>query len=200
MKRLAFLPLLSLMSHLAAAPENTSGRDPVPDLLKSAFQKYTKHDLSGASADLAQAQKIIDERRGAFGLKQLPNIQGWTADKPERQEGALFGTGTALKRTYKKGADEIEAMILMDSPLVQQLAPLLANPQIAQGAGFEAKKVDGHDALVKAGKDKSELNIWLGEGMLFKLTGSGGISESQLTSFARQFDFKALLLLKKEMK
>ncbi len=41
MKRLAPILSLCLISHLAAAPENASGKDPVPDLLKSAFQKYT---------------------------------------------------------------------------------------------------------------------------------------------------------------
>lgn len=91
--------------------------------MKSAFTKYTKNDLGGASADLASAQKLIDERRGAFGLRQFPDIAGWSATTAERKDGAILGAGATLKRLYINGGKTVTAELMIDSPLIQQLAP-----------------------------------------------------------------------------
>lgn len=61
------------------------------------------------------------------------------------------------------------------------------------------RRIEGKEALIKVGKEGGELNLWLGTGMLFKLASSPGISENELVTFSKNFDFKAMELLRKEL-
>lgn len=190
--------IASFLLGLVTAPAQTTGpKDKVPDLLKSAFLKYSKNDLNGAGEDLDAAKALIDERRGNFGLRQLPDIKDWHAAKAEKGAG-LLGTGTTLRRVYSNNGRTIIAEILMDSPIVQQLAPLLTAPEIATAAGFETRRINGKEALIKAG-DPFELNLWIGDGILFKLSGTPKMKENELVAFAKNFDFKAIEKLRKDV-
>ena len=180
-----------------ASAQTPAPKDRAPDLFKSAFQKYSKNDLNGASEDLAAIQAIIDDRRGNFGLRQLPDIKDWQSKKAEKGAG-LLGSGSTLRRVYTSRGKTVTAEIIMDSPIIQQLAPLLTTPEIAAGAGFETRRITGKEALIKAG-DPIELNLWIGAGILFKLTGTPNMKENEIVAFAKHFDFDAIEKLKKDV-
>ncbi len=211
MKSSKFRPLLKISLLLASAYAvpgfaqqravgGGSPNDPVIQLLKTAHTSYTKKDYAAASADLGKAQKLIDELRSNLGGVLLVDIAGWEGSKPEKVDATAAGNGRVLKRTYLSSGKQVGAEIIMDSPLVEKLAPLLTNEFVAKGAGFSKERIDGREALVKTSpKDKSsELNVWLGNGVLFKLTGNAEVPPAELAALARKFDLKAMDGLKKE--
>jgi hypothetical protein len=196
--------LLCFLSATALAqlpPKTTEIKDSITDLMRSAMQKYQKADLNGTAEDLEAARKLVDARRGDRAAFLLPAVNGWTSLKAEKQDAGILGGTSAWRRSYEgkdKDKDKsIKAELILDSPLVAQLTPLLTNPTIAQGAGFEIRKVDGRDALIKKIGEGYELNIWIGSGILFKLT-SPSIKENEMVVFAKNFDFKEMAKLKKE--
>jgi hypothetical protein len=200
--KLALVALGSLLgTSIAVAqlpPKESHYKDPVTDLLRSAMQKYLKGDLSGTSTDLEQAKKLVDERRADKAVTLFPTVEGWTSRKVEKQDDGLFGGGAQLQRTYDnnvKKEQRIKAEITMDSPLLKQLEPLLTNPIISKASGYETKKVQGKDALLKKTGEGAELQVWVGSGVLFKLTGSD-MPENDLVTFAKNFDFDEIEKLK----
>jgi hypothetical protein len=175
-------------------------KDPVTDLLRSAMQKYLKGDLSGTSTDLEQAKKLVDERRADKAVTLFPTVEGWTSRKVEKQGEGLFGGGAQLQRTYDnnvKKEQRIKAEITMDSPLLKQLEPLLTNPIVSKASGYDSRKIQGKDALLKKTGDGAELQVWIGNGIVFKLTGSE-TAEDDLAAFAKNFDFDEIEKLKAE--
>ena len=196
-RQLTFSALALLLMVSPANAQTPAPKDRAPDLFKSAFQKYSKNDLNGASEDLAAIQAIIDDRRGNFGLRQLPDIKDWQAKKAEKGAG-LLGSGSTLRRVYTSKGKTVTAEIIMDSPIIQQLAPLLTNPAFASAGGFEVRRITGKEALIKPG-DPIELNLWIGAGILFKLTGTPAMKENEIVAFAKHFDFDAIEKLKKDV-
>ncbi|MBP7951062.1 MAG: hypothetical protein KA004_15525 [Verrucomicrobiales bacterium] len=194
----AILAVSLCLGYAASAVAQTGPAKPdkVKDLMKSAYQKYDKGDLNGASTDLEEARKLVDGRRQDYAAKLFPDIASWTATKAEKENAALVG-GTRLYRKYESGEKTILAEIIIDSPMVQQLAPLLNDQNIAKLAGYETRRIEGMEALIKPSGEKLELNVWIGSGILFKLTGEH-TKENELVVFAKKFDFKAMGKLKKE--
>ena len=183
---------------LAQLPPKTSEiKDPVTDLIRSAMAKYQKADLNGTSEDLEAARKLVDSRRGDKAAALLPNVTGWNSLKAEKQDAGILGGSSAWRRTYENKEKTVKAELILDSPLLQQLSPLLTNPAIAEGAGFEIRRVEGRDALVKKVGEGAELNVWVGSGILFKLTGSK-MKDNELVIFAKNFDLREMEKLKKE--
>lgn len=195
---LSLLACLLAQPAMAQLPPKTSEiKDPVTDLIRSAMAKYQKADLNGTSEDLEAARKLVDARRGDKASALLPNVTGWTSLKAEKQDAGILGGSSAWRRTYENKEKTVKAELILDSPLLQQLTPLLTNPAIAEAAGFEIRRVEGKDALVKKVGDGTELNVWVGSGILFKLTGSK-MKENELVIFAKNFDLRELEKLKKE--
>lgn len=178
-------------------PKATELKDAVTDLMRSAMQKYQKADLNGTAEDLEAARKLVDARRGDRAAFLLPAVNGWTSLKAEKQDAGILGGTSAWRRSYENKDKSIKAELILDSPMVAQLTPLLTNPTIAQGAGFEIRRVDGKEALVKKTGEGGELNVWIGSGILFKLT-SPNLKENEMVIFAKNFDFKEMAKLKKE--
>jgi hypothetical protein len=145
-----------------------------------------------------KVKKAIDDKRASAAFKFLPDVSGWTGEASEKKDLSIMGGGASLQRNYSSKEKSILAQIIMDSPVIAQLAPLLSNASIAQGAGFEIRRIDGKDALVKSSGTGSELNVWLGSGMLFKLEGKG-VKDNEIVTFAKNFDIRSMEGLRKEM-
>jgi hypothetical protein len=202
---------LTLATHLASLvlagfavaqlpPKNGEIKDPVTDLLRSAMQKYQKADLNGTSEDLEAARKLVDARRGDRASTLLPTVPGWTGTKAEKQDSGILGGSSAWRRSYEnkdKPEKTVKAELVLDSPLLGQLTPLLTNPAIAKATGFEIRRVEGRDALIKPIGDGMELNVWIGSGILFKLT-AAHMKENEVVVFTKNFDLKEMEKLKKD--
>ncbi len=193
-----------LLALLGSAPIAFAQLPPLPqpakpdkagELMKSAYLKYQKKDLNGASADLDEAKKIIDSKRQEQAGKLFPEVEGWTSTQLRQEEVPLVG-GTRLHRTYSTKGKDVVAEVIMDSPLVEKLGALFANPEIAQASGQSVRRMDGFDALIKDDNNKIELTVWLGSGMLFKLS-SDKARENEIVSLAKKFDLREIAKLKR---
>jgi hypothetical protein len=202
MRRSAFL-CLALLVGIARGqkPSATLAPDPKKDpvllLLRSAHEKYTKRDTTGATADVAEALKLLEAQKAATAGILLPELEGWTATAVEKSD--LGGLGKVTKRSYVNVKDgrQVEAELTIDSPAVEKLSPLLSNDLVAQGAGFKKARVDGMNGLTKENDKGTELNLWFGGASLFKLTskGANAVKASDLETLARKFDLKGMAAL-----
>lgn len=162
--------------------------DPVSDLIREAYEAYHRKDLGQAAGGLREALRLLEAQAPEPAV--FPDIPGWEVEKSEKSEAPGVG-GSLLERRYRSEERSLRAHVVIDSPLVSRLAPLLASAQLARFAGYEVREISGREALIKGDKSRRELNLCLANGVLLRLEGKK-VSEKQLLAAAERFDLAAL--------
>src|SRR5205085_5393372 len=110
---------------------------------------YESGDLGTAKQSLDLASQLIGQKNAeALGALLPKALAGWKAEDVQTSAigSTVFGASVA-SRSYRNAKDEnVDVQITGDSAMVAQLAPLLANPQLA-GAMGKIVRIAGQPAI-----------------------------------------------------
>lgn len=144
--RILYLAAL-LATALTSCPANAA--DDVLDAIDRGRKAYQSGDLGTAKQSIDLASQLIGQKNAeAFGALLPKPLAGWKAEDVQTTAvgSTVFGASVA-SRTYRNAKDEnVEVQITGDSAAVAQLAPLLANPQLA-GAMGKIVRIGGQSAI-----------------------------------------------------
>jgi hypothetical protein len=168
--------------------------DDISDTLEEALASYKKGDVTGAKEDVIYVLELLKQKSGNTLKDQLPDaLKGWEAEdaKSETAGAGMLGGGTVLSRTYKKDKSQVIIEIITDSPLVQGLGSMFANPMF--NAGGEIKRINREKATIKYNKkNKSgEITLMVDKRFVVNVRGTK-VSKDELIEYTKAIDFKAL--------
>lgn len=190
--------LALILAGLIAAPGGAAA-DEVMDAIEEGIRAYKAGEYTGAAGQLEYAAQLIRQLKGAQIRDFLPApLPGWKAEEASAEAAgvALFGGGVSAERRYRRGDGVVTARITGDSPLLQGLLMMFANPAFATQGGGRLQTIKGQRALVKMEPDaaKGEVSLIVGQRYLVQITGSG-VSREDLVAYAEGVDFAGLLKL-----
>lgn len=171
---------------LAACFLPVAHADEISDTISEGLKKYEAGEISGAGSSLQYALNLLNEKKAEALLALLPKeLDGWKGNDGESNSLGILGGGVTINREYTKGDKRATLSITMDSPLVQQMAGLLANPAFAGQMGMKIRPVGDEKASYNA--DQGELSLVLNNTILFKVE-ARGCSEEEILGLARGID------------
>lgn len=186
--------VLSVVVCIAWAP--ASGADEVTDTINEALEQYKAGSFNEAAGTLDYAAELIRQRRGQNLKSLLPEpLRGWTSEEATSQAfgTAMFGGMVSAERRYRKGDASITVKIVTDSPLLQSMISVFANPMIAGMGGSELIRLKGQKALIRYSPDerKGEVNVVVANKYLVSVEGQGVVRED-LVSYASAIAYEKL--------
>lgn len=167
-----------------AAP---AAADDVGDAIEDARRAYRAGDVGAAKTALDLASRLLAERSAGGLARFLPAAPaGWTAGEAETDAStaAAFGGGLIAKRRYAGSGRDVTVLVLANSPLIAQVAPLFSSAQLL-GVMGRAIRVRGKTALLAQGK----IQVLLGRTLVI-IEGSG--SEADKRAFLDALDLAAI--------
>jgi hypothetical protein len=167
--------------------------DEIGDTIKEALNAYEKGDITQAKEDLQYALELLKQASGGKLKSFFPEpLEGWKASEIEDQSqgAAMLGGGVFLHRTYKKGDAEVTIEFVSDSPVVQSVGMMLANPMFAGGA---LKRIHREKALIEYRSDekKGKLTIIVNNKVMISIEGEG-VSKEDLIAYAKAIDIEGM--------
>ncbi|MHC1743275.1 MAG: hypothetical protein AB9873_09630 [Syntrophobacteraceae bacterium] len=170
--------------------------DEVTDSINEALQQYKAGDLNDAAGTLDYAAELVRQKRGQELKSLLPEpLRGWTAGEATSQVfgTAMFGGMVSAERRYEKGDGSVTVKIVTDSPLLQSMIAMFANPIIAGMGAGELLRIKGHKALIHYSPDehKGELNVVVSNKYLVSVEGHG-LAREDLVSYASGVAYERL--------
>jgi len=132
----------------------------------------------------------------AFIPQALP---GWTGDEVASQAAgmAIFGAGLSAEgRYHKEEQGDITVRIVTDSPVLQSMMMLVANPAFAISSGGKLEKINGQTAIVKyeAQDKQGDINVVVGGKVLVTVEGSE-VSLDDLMAYAKAVQYDKIAAL-----
>jgi len=180
--------LISLLALSFATAEEK--KDPFEAGIREAWDLYKDGKEEEVSEKLRELLKIMEERGAEKVIEVLPGqIDYWKGGALEREDLAVMGGGISLSRTYATGKRKVEVKVIKDSPLMKQLAPLIANPQLLALGKRETHKISGKTAVMDG---DTKLQMILSDRIYLELNSMGEATEKDLVALARELDLKAL--------
>lgn len=167
--------------------------DDIEDEIGRALESYKAKDYSASisSLDFA-AQQIRQLKAAGIGTAFPEPLPGWTAKSPESSSmgGAMMGGMISNSRKYLKGDASVEIAIVTDSPMIQMVSGLFANPMFG-APGMEVMRIKGEKALLQWSPEepRGELQIILGNNLLITVTGEH-CEKADIIDYANAVDFK----------
>lgn len=170
--------------------------DEVSDAIEEGLKAYKEKDFSGASESLMYATQLIRQQKSKQLQTLLPEApSGWTADpaKDDVSATSIMGGAVTAERRYKKSASNVTVTLTTDSPMLQSMAMMFANPMIAASGGARLTKIKRNTAIVKhkESNQRGEVTLIVDNQVLVSVKGSK-VSEQDLLEFAEAIDYKAL--------
>jgi len=104
--------------------------DPVIEALQSAIEAYEDGDMQYALDEIAEAQRLIGEKKTAGLAEFLPEAPaGWTREVSTEANAALMflGGGVLAEASYEGGGARFTLKLMADNPMVAQLGAMLGN-------------------------------------------------------------------------
>jgi len=128
--------------------------DDVSDGIGKAGELYGQGDLAGALQELGFATATIQSKLAEAYAGTLPDApEGWTAGEVDTQSMAMMGMGQTVSRSYTSpDGNSVTLTLSVDSPLLQSMGMLFANPMMAAQAGYQRARMNGMDAMMKDDK------------------------------------------------
>ena len=187
--------LLALSSlPLAAAEPAKAAVDPFEDGMREAFVAYKKGDDEAVTAKLRTLLKLMEEKGARKVGEVLPEtVEEWRGEALKRDDMASFGGGLAISRTYEKGKQEITVKVVKDSPVVNQLIPMIANEELLRLANRKTHSVSGETAVMEG---EHKLQLVVDKRIYVEFTGDETSGENELLGLARKLDLNALAKMK----
>jgi hypothetical protein len=180
------------------------------DLFASAKAAYGEKKYGKTLADLQLLVGAVSKLRIEQLKPLLPAApEGWKAEDASGESiggGMMFGAGLTLKRDYRKaaaaGAEDsgdsahTSVELMVNSPLVGMIAPMLSNPSMLQGQeGMSVINVKGKKSLLEWHRDSKSgnLKILLGDNTTLLTIQGEGIQKADLSDiFAKAVDVEKL--------
>jgi hypothetical protein len=173
--------------------------DEVMDAIDEGIKAYKAGEYTNAASQLDYAAQLVRQLKGAQIRDFLPKpLAGWTADDAtaEAAGAALFGGGVSTERRYRSGQKAVTAQITGDSPLLQGLMMMFANPAFATQGGGRLQTIKGQKALIKLepAASKGEISLIVGQRYLVQISGTN-VGREDLVAYAEAVDYDGLLKL-----
>ncbi len=170
--------------------------DDIEDSIKEALQYYVDGDYKDAVESLNYASQLIQQKKGKGLESFLPEpLKGWTGQKSTSQAAgaAMFGGGVTAQREYSKGSSSITVQIITDSPLMQGMMMMFANPMFATSDGGKLERIGRQKAIVKFNTDnkQGEIKIVVANRFLVLIEGDD-VTKEALKGYAKAINYKKL--------
>jgi hypothetical protein len=170
--------------------------DDITDSIQEATDAYAKGDNSKAIESLNYAVQLLQQAKAKNLETLLPEpLSGWTAEKAESSAvgAAMFGGGITIERRYSKGDSHINIQIVTDSPMLQGMLALFANPMFATSSGGKLEKVAGQKALstYDAATQSGDYQFAVATKYMVTVKGEKAI-EDDMKAYAEGIDFKKM--------
>ena len=166
------------------------------EAINEALQSYKDGKFSDAMGSLNYASQLIGQKKGGELQTFLPEpLGGWQADEATSQAmgAAMFGGGVSAERRYNKNSSSVTVQIVTDSPLLQGMMMMLANPAMAGADGGRMDKIAGEKAIVHYNPQDKNGKIMLIIANRFLITVEGDeVSLGDLKAYAGKIDYKKL--------
>jgi len=189
MKRFLYTALISLPLLLNPAPAMA---DDVTDQIGEAQKAYEKKDLSTTLMALDAAAALVRQARADALAKLLPGpLQGWTEKESQSSSAgaSMFGGGINAQKRYVKGKEKVEVTLTTDSPLLQTMSMMFANPQMS-GPGARLVVINGQKVIHN--KKKNSYQAMLANKVLLGVEGSRNTPEESVKAYLKAIDFSAI--------
>ncbi len=174
--------------------EPAKNADPFEEGMRQAFASYKKGDSEAVTTKLRELLKLMEEKGAAKVGGLLPDTIGsWKGETIKRDDMGVLGGGIAMTRTYVFGERQITVKVVKDSPLVQQMLPLLLNEELIRITNRKTHRISGEMGIMEG---ENKLQIIVDQRIYLELLGNTGTGESELVSMAGKLDLKAMAKLK----
>jgi len=168
--------------------------DPFEDGMRQAFAAYKKGDNEAVTAKLRELLKLMEEKGAAKLGGLLPDMLGtWKGESIKRDDMGVIGGGVSMARTYVSGEQQITIKVVKDSPLVNQMLPLLLNEDLIRMTNRKTHRISGEMGIMEG---ENKLQIIVDQRIYLELLGNAGVKESDLVALAGKLDLKAMAKLK----
>ncbi len=160
-------------------------------------QLYDEGDYAAALTELDFARQMLREKLAEQYAATFPAPpEGWRAEEARSQSGAMFGGGTMLTRSYRRGDGRgyVEAQILADNPMVQTFAAMMNDPaMIAAEPGAERVRIGRRNAVLTwdASSRSGEMRLLVGRALI-QLEGQDLDDRRILVDLMEGFDLETL--------
>jgi hypothetical protein len=184
--------LLVTISPAAAADE-------VTDSVNEAMQFYKDGKYSEAASGLNYAAQLVQQKKGAAMESILPEpLSGWTAEAATSQAAgaAMFGGGVSVERRYARDSSTVNIQVVTDSPMLQSMMMMMANPMFATSDGGKLETINGQRAIVKmnTGDRSGQIQLVIASRFLVTIQGDE-VSKDDMVDYARAIDYKKMTTL-----
>ena len=173
--------------------------DDVTDSADEALQLYKDGKFSEAVNSLNYASQLIQQKKGASLESVMPAaLSGWTAEEASSQAAgtAMFGGGVTAERRYTKDSSSVKIQIVTDSPVLQAVMMMMANPMFATSDGGKMETIGGQKAIVKMDTENKSGQIQIVVANRFLVTLDGEeVTKDDLTAYAKAIDYTKLAAL-----
>ena len=197
MKTIAFL-VLSTAAALGSV--SAMAADEVTEQIDIAKQAYEAGEYRQAVQELNYATAQIQELLNQQYTKLMPEpLSGWSGEEAQSQSAgmAMMGGGTKVSRRYRKeGSNEtVELQVMADSPLLQAMSMMLANPMMMQSdPSTKMYRLGRHRGMIKhrTNSDDWEISLLLAGRILVQSKGVGLSSKEPAEAYLKAMDLKAV--------
>jgi hypothetical protein len=187
--RTAILTTVSLVIGLYAS---LALADDVTDQIQEGLKAYEKGDLDTAAIALDTAGSLIRQMQAGSLSKVLPEpLSGWTAQEAETSAAgaAMFGGGLQASRSYTNEDEQVTVSIVGDSPMIQAMSMMFANPAF-QGGGSKLVIIDGRKVIQN--KQEHSLQTMVNNNFLVSVEGNERTADESNKAYFQSIDFEAL--------
>ena len=193
--RTLLLTLSTLLALPVALPQERVGpKKPLtfPEAIEQAKKAVDADKPGAAIAALQAAIKDLQKKQRAAILANLPRPEGWQLEDSPEGDGSndaaigILGGHSTVTRHYRNGDKMVTVEVTANSPLMQMMTMLFANPAMIEAEGGELVKYGAHKAVLKKSGDRGqELTLLMHDAHLVKVT-SEGLTGDELLQFFDQ--------------
>lgn len=165
--------------------------DDVTDQVGEALKAYKKKDYSTAAAALDAAATLVRQKRADVIAALLPKpLSGWEADeaKSSHAGAAMFGGGISAERRYRNGDKEVKVSVVTDSPMIQAMSMMFANPQFA-GPDNKLVVISGQKAIYNSEENSYQAMV---AGKVLVSAEGRGADKADVEGYFKAVDFEKL--------
>ncbi|AGA33880.1 hypothetical protein TVNIR_2224 [Thioalkalivibrio nitratireducens DSM 14787] len=178
--------------------------DEIQEQIELGLDLYQEQDYGAAITELEFAINDIRKLMANRIADTFPDAPaGWTAALVESQSGGggmagMFGGGgTMLQRAYTQddGSGQLEASLIVDSPMIQGVAAIFNNPaMMAAQPNTERVRIGRESAMLKwePNRAQAEATLLLDGRIMMQVKGRNLESSDVAVELLRNWDLRAV--------
>ena len=198
MLSLALVTTIGTTAVAAAFAQQRTAPKKAPTFAEAVEQagKAVESEQFGTAISLLQ-QGILDlqKKQRVAVLAGMPKPEGWEFEDEKVDEAAeqfnagMAAVGSTVRRRYTKGDDSrMNVEVTANSPMLQMLAIMFANPAMISSEGGELVQYGAHKAILKkTGENAHELQILMHDKHLIRVDAQGVSADDLLKVFDQAF-------------